>query len=153
MTAYVIQQQTPMYVNACPPLQTMPVAPSPGFQPMYAPQPAIATPVLQPVMQPVFRPPPVPCPPPVNTSVMTTQQNLDETGKPLGECKKCPYCGMRWNPIMVSKLTTGNAALGTILGLCGIIPGVLYCLCTRKKLNGCQKCRKVEKDDDYCCEC
>ena len=157
-----------MYRNPYPPMQAVPIAPSPSFQPMYVSQPVIAGPIVQPMVQPmhthmaVAYPPPIPqpvpqpIPQPVNGSMVTTQQNLDETSKPVEtevKSKKCAYCGQQWSPLTVSKISTSNTAIGTILGLCGILPGVLYCFCTRKKLEACGKCRKVERDDDYCCEC
>jgi hypothetical protein len=80
-----------------------------------------------------------------------TQQDMNETLK-LPPTSKCPYCGMKWNPITVSKITTGNAAIGTILGFCGILPGVIFCFCTQERKEACFRCRKVANEDDYCCE-
>eukprot|EP00826_Nyctotherus_ovalis_P065933 TRINITY_DN9712_c0_g1_i6.p1 TRINITY_DN9712_c0_g1~~TRINITY_DN9712_c0_g1_i6.p1 ORF type:complete len:130 (+),score=18.20 TRINITY_DN9712_c0_g1_i6:67-456(+) len=114
MAAYYLQQTTPMYVNATPPVQAISIASVPSYQPMYMPNPMAPAPMFQPAMQPMMQPPQIPCPPPVNGSVMVTQENMDETK--TAKYKICPYCGCKWNPITVSKITTANTAIGVILG-------------------------------------
>ena len=149
MAAFYPQQPPPMYVNSCSPVHTMALAPHVGYPLMSISQPKVPTTMMQPAMQ-IMMPPPTPSPP-VGTSMSMTQQDMDETLKPEA-VKKCPYCGLNWNPITISKITTGNVVIGTIFGLCGVIPGVLYCFCTRQRIDACFRCRKVANDDDYCCE-
>ena len=124
-TVYYQQQQPqPTYVVAQPMMQPMMVAQQPmQQQPMYSQQP------------PPQQAAPVP---PVDNKVRSAP---------------CDFCGQKWEDTPGRKVTKGNCIIGSLLGIFGLIPGLIYCYCTRTDIEVCKYCLKARHEDEYCCNC
>ena len=66
---------------------------------------------------------------------------------------KCSFCHSEWEKKTVSKVTTANFAIGAIFAIACVIPGLIYCYCTRTPVECCARCFKSRNEDDFCCDC
>ena len=179
-TLYVAQPQTVLMPSPRimqPEVQTAIIQSSPAYQPTVIQPPIIQPTAYQPsvyqpsvVQPPILQPPPMFNPPPpmmapitapIGSQLpmaqpvgppmpLTTQTNLDETTKDMKGQKICQYCHQEWKSLMVTKVSTTNTTIGIIFGVFFIIPGIVYCYCTRTSVDSCFMCHKCEKEDDYC---
>ena len=70
---------------------------------------------------------------------------IDPAGNQL-----CRYCGYKWNPIVVRKMKGSDMLIGSLLGLCFLVPGIIYCCSRGVHVDSCMHCRRSAYDDKYC---